>query len=139
LSDHNTIPARVSDLIRASIHSIEELEVLLLLRKGRGQCWSAEEIASELRVPQPSALGALDALVASELVERVDTATPTCFRYLALDAEREGAVEELARAHAQNRIPVLMQISSNAIARVREGALKTFSDAIRGSSRRRDD
>jgi hypothetical protein len=139
LTDDGTITAQVSELIRACIHSLEELEVLLLLRSGGARGWSASQIASELQIVEPLALDALRALMEHELAGRVGTTTPPQFRYLAQDPERERAIEELARTCTHNRIPVLMRISSNAIERVRKGALRTFSDAFRGPGRKLDD
>jgi DNA-binding MarR family transcriptional regulator len=138
VTEKNAIPAQVCELIRASIHSLEELEILLMLHRERGRSWSAGQISSELRMSETLVVTALQALVANKLAARVGDATPLQHRYLSQGPQAEPVLEELARTYAQNRAPVLMQISSNAIERVREGALRRFSDALRVAGRKRN-
>jgi DNA-binding HxlR family transcriptional regulator len=139
LTDDGTIPAQVCALIRASIHSLEELEVLLILYNERTRSWSAEQLSNELRISETLVVAALQALIVNKLAARVGDGTPPQYRYLVQDPDAEPIVDELARTYAHNRVPVLMQISSHAIERVRKGALKTFSEAFRWPGGKRDD
>jgi hypothetical protein len=128
----------VRELISRSVHSIEALEVLLVLRGPVMRSWTAQQLATELRLPEAALATALQALVASELALQLDDGAPLQYQYRLQVPEAEEAVERLAKIYAQNRVEVLMLISSNAIDRVRKGALRTFSDAFRLRGRKKD-
>ena len=49
------IPDRVRRFVSAHIHSVEEMDILLLLRQHRDRDWSADEVAKELRSAPHSA------------------------------------------------------------------------------------
>lgn len=138
MTEESAIPARVRELLRSSIRSIEELELLLVLRRPVTRSWSAEQLGQELRLPEPMVVTALQALVLSKLAIQVGERSPLQYRYRVQEPEAEQIVGELMDAYTQHRLEVLMQISSNAIERVREGALRTFSDAFRWPGRKRD-
>jgi hypothetical protein len=138
LTESGAIPESVRELISRSVHSIEELEVLLVLRGPVMRSWTAAQLASELRLPEGVLLTALQALVVSELALQLDDSPPLQYQYRLQVPEAEEAVEDLAEIYAQNRVEVLMLISSNAIERVRKGALRTFSDAFRLRGRKKD-
>lgn len=132
------MPERVRELISRSIHSIEALEVLLVLRGTVVRTWTAAQLASELRLPESAVVTALQALVLSQLALQASDESPLPYQYRLQQPEAEETVDELAKTYARNRVEVLMQISSNAIDRVRKGALKTFSDAFRLTGRKKD-
>jgi hypothetical protein len=138
LTESGAIPESVRELISRSVQSIEALEVLLVLRGPVMRSWTAAQLASELRLPEGVLVSALQALVVSELALQVDDSRPLRYQYRLQVPEAEEAVEDLAEIYAQNRVEVLMLISSNAIDRVRKGALRTFSDAFRLRGRKND-
>ena len=43
------IPASLEEFIRASINSVEQITLLLLLESARGRTWTVSEISAELR------------------------------------------------------------------------------------------
>jgi predicted transcriptional regulator len=134
--DESAIPARVRDLVRASLHSIEELEVLLKLHAG-GR-WTVAQLSCELRLPESTIEAAVQALAQNKLATQVGAERPWHYVYAPQAPEVQQAVDELAATYAENRVPILMFISSTAIERVREGALKAFADAFRLSGRTKD-
>jgi hypothetical protein len=138
LTESGAISLRVQELLRGSIRSIEELEVLLVLRGAVVRDWTAEQLSRELRLPESAAASALSALVLGGLAIQVGEQPPLHYQYRLHAPETEEVVEELAKTYGHHRLEVLMQISSNAIERVRKGALTTFSDAFRLPSRRKD-
>jgi hypothetical protein len=138
VTESGAIPESVRELISRAVQSIEELEVLLVLRGPVMRSWTAAQLASELRLPEGVLVTALQALVVSELALQVNDSTPLQYQYRLQVPEAEEAVEDLAEIYAQNRVEVLMLISSNAIDRVRKGALRTFSDAFRLRGRKKD-
>lgn len=138
MTTDTAIPAKVRELLRSSIRSIEELEVLLVLRGAVVRSWTSEQLGQELRLPEPMVVTALQALVLSKLAIQVGEQSPLQYQYRLQEPEAEEIVQELIDAYTRHRLEVLMQISSNAIERVREGALRTFSDAFRWPGRKRD-
>jgi hypothetical protein len=132
------MPESVRELIGRSIHSIEALEVLLLLRAPVTRSWTAEQLARDLRLPESMVVTALQALVVHQLALQIGEQSPLRYQYRLQGQESEKTIDELAEIYAQNRVEVLMQISSNAIDRVRKAALRAFSDAFRLSGRKKD-
>jgi hypothetical protein len=117
--------ADVSDaakrLIAAEIHSVEQLEVLLLLRAAPEKDWTATEVSRALVTQVDTAEHRLTDLAGRRLVRR-DGET---FRY-APDAETDRAVGDLAQAWATRRTTVVGLIFSKP-----SDAVSTFSDAFR--------
>jgi DNA-binding IclR family transcriptional regulator len=116
----NSLPPEVERFIARYISSVEELEILLLLRRRR-ESWTDESVARELRVDRGSAARRLEGLNEQRLVERQGTA----FNYsLVGDLDRD--VEALARCYAERRVSVITFIFSQPTDR-----LKSFADAFR--------
>ena len=113
-------------LIAAHIHSVEQLEVLLLLRAAPDKDWTAAEVARALVAQPDTALNRLDDLAGRRLVKR----TGETFRYAPDDATAR-AVSQLAEAWATRRTTVIGLIFSKP-----SDAVTSFSDAFR--LRRRD-
>jgi DNA-binding transcriptional ArsR family regulator len=129
------IPVEVRELILDRLKSIEELEVLLLIRTDAPRAWTTEQLASTLKLPAASVEAALSALSANRLV----TAQPDgTHQYDAADAKTRLSVEMLAQVYAGSRVEILVFIATNAINRVRKGALQTFSEAFRLKGRKDD-
>jgi hypothetical protein len=138
LIEGDEIPAGVQQLLRSSIHSIEELEVLLTLRGAVVRSWTAAELARELRLTEAMMVTALQALILNRLALQVREESPQQYQYRLQESEVEEIVAELSKTYSSHRLEIIMQISSNAIKRVREGALRTFSDAFRLPGRKKD-
>lgn len=128
--DDDELPRAVVDLVRHSILSFEALEVVLLLQRAEGRRWTAAQVAAQVHAPGETVLRALDSLIAKGLVMRVGDQLPV-FEYQPRDAQLAAAVGALAEVCESNRVGVMLLISSSAIGRVRSGALRAFSDALR--------
>jgi hypothetical protein len=114
----------VEALISERLHSIEQLEVLLLLHAYEGRWWTTREISQTLRVTESLVASALSALRERKLA-RYEGGR---FRYA--DTHDE-AVSELARCYAEYRVETLVLLSSKALERVRLSAVRTFAEAFR--------
>ena len=113
-------------LITEHIHSVEQLDVLLLLRAAPDKDWSAAEVARALVSQPDTAETRLADLAARKLLQHSGDG----YRYSA-DAKTAKAVTELAEAYATRRTTVIGMIFSKP-----SDAVTSFSDAFR--LRRRD-
>lgn len=110
------------------VHSFEDLEVLLLARRLRGQKLDVEAAARTLNIDQELAASALNDLAASGLLSET-MAGPSAYEYSA-HGELGVRVEELVKAYDEQRVAVVTTIASNAILRVKRSAIKTFAEAF---------
>jgi hypothetical protein len=113
-------------LITEHIHSVEQLEVLLLLRAAPDKEWSAAEVARALVSQPDTAETRLADLARRRLLKRKDDT----YRYAPV-AKTDKAVGDLATAYATRRTTVIGLIFSKP-----SDAVTSFSDAFR--LRRRD-
>lgn len=110
------------------VHSFEDLEVLLLARRRKGQKFDADDAARTLKVDPELTAASLAKLVGAELLtER--SGRPTVYEYSA-EGVLADRVEELAKAYDEQRLAVITTIGSNAIVRVKSSAIKTFAEAF---------
>jgi hypothetical protein len=97
----------VRRLIAAHIDSIEQLEVLLLLRERRERCWTIDQVNDRIRSSASSVRTRLADLEGRGLVTR----EPAGFRYRTAP-DHDDAVRELAWAYAERRYSVIDLISA---------------------------
>jgi hypothetical protein len=88
------------------IRSIEQLEVLLLLRKEPEKWWSEADVFEAIRSSLPSVVDRLAQLSAAGFLERRD-GHPLLYRYAPDTPSRAKLVEELAEAYRHRRIAVI--------------------------------
>ena len=112
----------VRAFIQAHIQSVEQLEVLLLLRRERSRLFSGDDAARELRVHPSSASRWLEDLAARRLVVRDSER----FRYGPDGPQLERDINGLAVAYADARVAVIQQIFSKPT-----DTLRSFADAFR--------
>ena len=121
-------------LLRERIESYEELEMLLALERVRGDSKTAEELSNTVRVPVPFVEQAVRKLEAHGLIERRDGTArdrrDARYTYAPASADLDAAVRALAKAYAQQPIPIIKLMSENAIQRLRSGAARAFADAF---------
>ena len=118
------ISVTVQQFVLRHIDSIEQLEVLLLLRGHPGRAFSADEVSREIRTAPASAARRLASLSASGLLAE-DRAAGS-FRYAPRSGDLDAAAGELAEAYAVRRIAVTTLIYSRPLDQVR-----TFADAFK--------
>lgn len=104
--NHHGIPHKVEAFVLKYIHSIEQLEVLLLLRKESDREWRAEDVSATLRTNPVSAAGRLTDLKARKLIsKRIDTGEPL-YRYTH-DAEVREVMDDVAKFYASHRHAII--------------------------------
>lgn len=126
------IPDYVRRFIGEQITSMDQLEVLLLLRRTAPKEWTADAVARELRVDISVAAARLaDLQVRGLLVIAVTHGGAPAYRYEPSSLDLDRAAAGLATAYAERRVTVIDLIFSKPIDHIR-----VFSDAFR---LRRDD
>ncbi len=116
------ISDEVRAFIQSHIHSVEQLEVLLLLRRERSRLFTGEEAARELRVHPESTTRWLDDLCARRLVVREGDR----FRFAPDGPALERSLNGLAAAYADARVAVIQVIFSKPT-----DVLRSFADAFK--------
>lgn len=116
------VPTPVRRFIGRHIESVEQLEVLLLLRGAADKDWTAAEAARALVIQPDSAADWLAKLNSHGLLAREGGS----FRYDPAGAETERTIDGLAESYAKYRVAVIGLIFSKPSERV-----TVFSDAFR--------
>ncbi len=111
--------------IKAHIDSVEQLEVLLLMRNDPTKEWSAGDVSRELRSSTASAQHRLDKLCALRLIVKVDPASLS-YRYEPSSPELGDRVTALSEAYLVRRVTVIDLIFSNPVEKI-----KTLADAFK--------
>lgn len=119
----NGLPEIVQRIIGDHIDSVEQLEVLLLLRREREHPWNAETVARELRIAAASAEDRLCDLTRRGMLQPTDEQN---YRYAPRERRLDEAVGALASAYSERRVSVINLIFSKPTDRIR-----TFADAFR--------
>lgn len=120
----------VQRLLRDHIESYEQLELLLLLRAEPDHPWTVDALSARLRIPASLVLLALDALQTAGFVNARPFGAEKQYACVAQTDYVEATLARLVQAYREHPIPILKQMSANAIERVRTAALRTFADAF---------
>ena len=123
-------PPEISRLLKSSILSIEELEVLLRLRADR-VARRPSELADTLSIPESIAESALASLARAGFLAAIDQGKHLVYTFAPQSDELAASVEGLVAYYQDHRMQVILTISNNAIERLRHGVLERFSDAFR--------
>jgi hypothetical protein len=115
-------PADVKDFIRQSIHSLAQLEVLLMLRGEPERVWTAEDVAKILYMQPPVATDLLVDLVRRGLAAQADAS----FHYQPANDALRDLIERLAQLYHDRRVAVTTEIYSKPV-----DFVKAFADAFR--------
>ena len=129
------IPEPTQRFLFEQIHSFEELEVAVLLNRNSAQRWTAQSIATELKITVNLVDDALKALRNRGIVE-VLTEGGTPFHAASKDYKAQ--LSELVAIYESHRLEIVMLMSTNAIERVRTGAIRTFADCFFVGKKRGD-
>jgi hypothetical protein len=116
----------LEDFIRRFIHSVYEVEILMILREDPKKEWDATEVSQVLHI-QRDAIGArLKDLVTAGLLTGNVVNGETHYHYHPATAELARTAEELAHAYTNYRLNVINLIASQPLENIR-----TFADAFR--------
>ena len=119
-------PQEINDFLIKHIHSVEQLEILLLLHREAGRQWGVEEIAQELRGDRQSVENRLQDLCAQHMLVCTRSNDDSRFHFNDSDSDLHHQVSELSRIYAERRMSVINLIFSKPIDNIR-----VFADAFR--------
>lgn len=105
----NPLAQNVGQFLDRCIHSVSQLEVLLLLHKHQLRSWTAHEIANELHTNDAASIEMLEKLAAHKLIARSTKGTRSEYRYESSAGLDEDLVA-LSRAYKEIRIRVIDRI-----------------------------
>lgn len=108
--------------IDRNISSVDQLEILLLLRERKDRAWSAREVSDELRNNETSAAERMATMSAMGLLESVERTT---YRYAPADSETDRLVALLASSYRDFRLRIIERIFT------KPDGLTAFADAFR--------
>ena len=117
----------LEELVAHHLDSMEQAEVLLLLRKHADRSWTPEAAAAELRIDPGSVAQRLGRLEAGGLAAR-EAGGGGGYRYAPRTAALGSAVDELAVAYNERPVTLVRLIYSRPQA---PSALQSFADAFR--------
>lgn len=113
--------ATFRNFVRRYIDSVEQVEVLLILRANAARAWSIDEISAILR-SSPHSIGARLSHLAALGLAAGDPGEG--YRYAASGTD-DAAVEELEREYGERRFSVIEMIFT------KPDAARSFADAFR--------
>jgi hypothetical protein len=117
------LSSEVKDFIAEHIHSVIQLEVLLLVSQDGDKVWTAENVGREVNLSPQLAEAQLDALRSANLL---DEAGAGLYRYNPSSDQLRKTVKHLAGAYATQRVAVLTRILAKPVDKVR-----LFTEAFR--------
>jgi len=129
------IPEAVRALLSDRIHTYEQLETVVLLFRRSDQQWTAAMVSDELRLSTEAAREALQGLAAQSVL-RV-TSEASTLRYV-WEPDLQPVVDNLIRIYDENRLELMSIMTTNAIERMRTGALRAFANAFLLGGKRDD-
>ncbi len=121
----NAIPPELQDFLSSNVDSIEQLEVLLLVAGKPETTWTADEVATALNLPVPSAARQLDTLCARNLLDVRLGSQRLVYQWNPGTAELSAGAELLRQEYRTNRLAVLSWIVEGA-----PEPMRTFADAF---------
>lgn len=121
----DALPAPVKQLLARNIQSVEQLEVLLLLRGQPQRAWTAAEVFDVIRSSQSSIASRLQAFTAQGfLVE--EKGAPATYRFAPKDQNLQAAVDQTATVYQTWRVRVI-----EAIFAPEADPVQSFADAFK--------
>lgn len=124
------IPNDVLTFLQDRLGGLDELEVLLLVRRDAGRGWTAAEVAEELELPESSSVAALANLCHVSLLRAEGAGTAQRYVYHPPGPDLDQIVSSLAEVYEGSRLEVMRILSRSALERIRSAVARTFSDAF---------
>jgi hypothetical protein len=113
------IPADVRRFIVDHVHSVEQLEILLLLHRHPARWWTAADVNAEIRTSLASADDRLRDLAGRGLAG-VDAGTPPRYRFAPAEGATAALVSRVAGTYREHRVSVVTLIYSKPSDAVRD-------------------
>jgi hypothetical protein len=117
------LPEDVHRFLHQNVDSVEQLEVLLLLRRTPERAWTSDEVATAVYSHPTSVVRRLAMLLGQGLLRERDSGS---YQYAPRTAELHDTVTRLDHMYHARRVAVITLIASKPIENVR-----AFSDAFR--------
>lgn len=114
----------LAGFLQQRLASIEQIEIVLLLRGDPARAWSATEVAQALKMPPESAAMRLFLLASSGLLLFEAAGMPK-YRYAGSDEATEVLLGELAERYENDRAAVAAAIGAPA------DPIRSFADAFK--------
>lgn len=121
------IPQALKDFIARSVHSVSQLEILLLLRDTAPRRMTPDEIGKALLMHRPAVLPRLETLRASNLVVIHEEAGRNLYEYAPGSAEMVRLVDDLANWYASHPVAITTLIFSKPL----DNIIRGFADSFR--------
>lgn len=113
------IPHEVRRLLHEHISSVEQLEILLLLKEQAPKEWSVKDVYEELRSGVDSTLARLGDLAKRGFLVSREEGDETLYRYAPSDSALDNAVSQLQAAYSARRYRIIEVIFSKPIDNLR--------------------
>lgn len=113
MPEDRSLPEAVTAFVRASISSVEQLAILLLLRANPFRSWTATEVSRELRGSEHSAELRLTDLLEQRLVENQSTDGEPRYVYSPASEDVRDTLDAVADAYAERPYSVIALIYSD--------------------------
>lgn len=120
------ISASTVSFIRRYIHSVEQLEILLLLQSRRDRAWSVESIDAHIRSNLDSVARHLADMAGQGLVQGSGSREARLYQYGPESSELNARIEELAELYRERRVSVVELIFAEP-----PSPIQGFADAFR--------
>lgn len=104
------IPEAVEAFLAAHVSSVEQLDVLLLLRSTSDREWSASEVSRELGSSVGSIQARLQDLASSGLLSARQREAERAYRYEPSDEDAGRLIDAVALAYKERRLRVIALI-----------------------------
>ena len=112
-----------AEFIERTIDTIQQLEILILLRQSSGRVWSVREIADEIQMSTATVASNVTALHSAGVL--VAQPERDAYRYEPQSIALHAGVESLLAAYEADPLPVVKAVFEKP-----PRALRTFSDAF---------
>jgi hypothetical protein len=119
------LPDSIRQFLSRYIHSLEQLELLLLLRGQPDRLWTVPQVYEVIRSSQPSLQKRLETFADQGFFAQ-EKGSPPAFRYLPQNDELRTAVEQIAAIYHLSRVRVIEAIFTPQI-----DPVQTFADAFK--------
>jgi hypothetical protein len=119
------VSERLRTFLQQRLTSLDQIEVVLLLRGDRERSWTATEVAGALRTAPESAAMRLFLLASAGLILFEASSVPR-YRYSAADPDTDALIQELAETCAGDRAAVASIVDNGT-----RDPIRSFADAFK--------